>query len=115
MPNQLKIFKQSSRYSEIDRPALHERCFFSHALALTRNEFIPFARNFERSEIHQNAICEVKKHHPHVIEVLFDGASQTDFVSPEFLLSIELTPFGEELAGAIGQSAAEHLFGEPNE
>lgn len=108
----LTIFKQSSRYSEIDRPALQEQCFFSHALSLTRTEFVPFAKIFDRKELHQNALCVVKRNMPHVCEVLFNDSLQTDLVSPEFLTSIELTSFGKELVDAVGIQAAQTILGE---
>lgn len=111
MPPALSIFKQPHRYSESDRPAPGERCFFSHALRLTSTEYVSFPRSFERKELFQNAFVTVQKNRPHLVEALFDGADASDLISPEFLLSMELTAFGHELVDAVGMPAATSLSG----
>jgi len=76
-------------------PSIKARCLFSHALKLTKNEFVPQPRAFEREEIHQNARCTVIGLNPHTVKVRFDQAEINDIVSPEFLIPLELTKFGE--------------------
>lgn len=86
-----QLFKTHDRYSEHDRPEVGDRCFFSHALRLLGEEFVPM----EKTLLRQSTQCVVVKNHPHVIEVVFDGSDQTDLVSPEFLIRRELTIFGK--------------------
>ena len=90
-----KIFKSSKRYSGEDRPEIGETCFFSHAeqLILT-DEFVPKTKSFLRGWIKQNATVKIVRNLDRIVEVLFSGSSKTDLVSPEFLISRELTSFG---------------------
>ena len=93
-PTMPRIFKSTSRYSDLSRPEIGERCFFSHGYALIRGEFVEKSKTFIHEWIKQNAIVVVKRNGEHVVEVLFDGADETDLVSPEFLMRTELTEFG---------------------
>jgi hypothetical protein len=45
--------------------------------------------------IKQNAIVSVVRNALTFVEVRFADAPQTDYVSPEFLMSMELTAFGQ--------------------
>ena len=103
------IFKQSLRYSETHRPSVGSRCFFSHAYKLLQDEFVPKARLFDRPELRQGALVSVLKNRSHIVEVMFDGATTKDFVSPEFLLSMDLTSFGKEIAESLGSSGESML------
>lgn len=95
-----KIFKETDRCSREKMPGIGQRCMFSHALRLLRNEFVPQERPFRRDGIHQGAQCKVLGFifpDPSVVVVRFDCSDQDDLVSPEFLIPLKLTTFGEML------------------
>lgn len=87
--------RQTDRYSESKRPVEGERCFFSHALCLIQGEFVERKKEFVFEWIKQNAVVRVIGNTMHLVEVMFDGASESDLVSPEFLKRVELTEFGQ--------------------
>lgn len=91
------IYKKSKRYSVSQRPEIGARCMFSHADQLIFGEFVPHPKAFERSEIYQGARCMVLGLSTYVVRVRFDGSDLIDLVSPEFLIPMELTKFGEDL------------------
>ena len=81
-------------------PSVGDECMFSHALQLTQNEFVPQSKLFERKEIYQGARCTVLprlEYSYHVVRLRFESSDLEDIVSPEFLIPLELTAFGEEL------------------
>lgn len=90
-----RIFKTSKRYSDNDRPIRGERCFFSHALELIPGEFVEKAKAFCREWIENGKQCRVIRNADCFVEVMFDEAAETDYVCPEFLMSKELTAFGQ--------------------
>lgn len=91
------IYKKSYRCSGVNELLIGERCMFSFALQLTRDEFVPHKKLWEREEIYQGARCVVIERLDHVVRVRFKHSNQSDLVSPEFLILLEMTSFGEEL------------------
>jgi hypothetical protein len=91
------IFKNQVRFSERYRPEIGLTVVFSHAIQLSLFEFFPEMKDFNRADVFNGAKAMVVQNWPHVIEVKFEGADETDLVSPEFLTTGELTAFGEQL------------------
>lgn len=93
-PSMPKIWKMNKRYSDDDRPLTGERCIFSHCVRLIPGEFVVKAKAFLRDWIENGKTCRVVRNAQSFVEVQFEGASETDYVSPMFLLKRELTAFG---------------------
>ncbi len=89
------LFKEPKRFSAEQRPKIGSTVVYSHALQLLLSEFVPEAKDIGRSEIYNGAEAKVIENRPNITEVMFNGANQTDFVSPEFLTTGELTNAGE--------------------
>ena len=88
------IWRTNKRYSDVRRPAREERCIFSHAELLIPGEFVEKARAFCRDWIENGKQCVVLRNASSFVEVMFDGASESDYVPAEFLMKRELTAFG---------------------
>ena len=91
-----KLFKSSSRYSVGTKPSIGELCFFSNAITLFRDELVPKTKtSYLHPWIKQNAVVKIIRNLDYITEVRFADSDQTDLVSPEFLISRELTAFGQ--------------------
>ena len=88
------LFKEPKRFSAERRPKAGSTVVYSHAFQLLLSEFVPETKDIGREEVFNGAEVKVIENRPNVIEVLFDGAKQTDLVSPEFLTTGELTTAG---------------------
>ena len=89
------LLKQPMRFSERHRPTVVSIVVYSHAIQLLLSEFVPETQDIGRDEVFNGAEVEVIRNSEHIVEVLFNGAKQTDLVSPEFLTTGELTKAGE--------------------
>ena len=96
-----KLFKLPKRFSEEHRPIISSTVIYSHALQLGLTEFVPKAKDSDRDEIFNGAEVLVLENMPNVIEVMFFGAKKSDLVSPEFLITGELTVAGKEIFSQI--------------
>lgn len=101
----LRITKKGERFSGYHRPSIGERLVFLPLKRLTKMIFVPEARVFDREEIFIGARCKVVGLKKHVIEVRFEGAVEDDLVSPEDLMTLELTEFGKMIFGDFDMSA----------
>ena len=118
-PSMPKIFKSTKRYSDVDRPARGDTCFFSHAVCLFSGEFVKRSKDFLHEWIKQDAIVKVVRNAESFTEVQFVDAPQTDYVCPEFLMKMELTAFGQAFfdqnAGKMSSRIRKFFIGEKNE
>ena len=89
------IWRSNKRYSDGSRPALEERCIFSCCERLIPGEFVEKVRRFCRDWIENGKFCVVIRNADSFVEVMFDGASESDYVPAEFLMKRELTAFGQ--------------------
>jgi len=97
----LKMFKQTKRFSVLDRPTKDSKVFFSHCKVLTTSGVIKeIDRKFtNRKYLKKNSICKVICNTQNLVLVKFPKANDTDLVSPEFLINLELTQKGQEILG----------------
>jgi len=95
----IQIFKNGERFSDNNLPAINTRCFYMPGMMLVPDVFIPDYRTCIKSYIKPCAQCDVirvpgSKGEPklkNLIEVRFLNQSETDLVSPDFLVSVEFT------------------------
>lgn len=91
------LLKPPSRFSAEKRPRVGSTAVYSHAFQLLLSEFVPETKDIGRDEVYNGAEVEIISNRPNVVEVLFNGAKQTDLVSPEFLTTGELTAAGKKI------------------
>lgn len=91
------LTKSPTRFSEEKRPSVGSTVTFSHALQLLQSEFVPKSKAFTKDEIFNGAKVKVVANSKNLVEVRFAGAKQTEFVSPAFLITDELTKAGRDL------------------
>lgn len=102
----IEIFKNGERFGIKNLPTVGQRCFYMPGLFLAPNIFIPNYQKCIKPYINICSQCIVervpknsskKPKLRNVVEVKFLNQNETDIVSPEFLVSFELTKEGKEL------------------
>ena len=99
MKANLKIFKEPTRYSATNRPKPGTRLLFSPVKQMIDGLFTPDNRTLTRSYLKQNNICIVVENTKNLVLIQFPNQKDTDLVSPEFLITIELTKIGTSILG----------------
>ena len=93
-----KIFCDNKRFSELRKPRIGSTVWFSPTTTLTRVYLKPLVSfTSSLSHLHLLAKGKVVANRRNVVEVLFDGAKESDLVTPELLESRKLTEFGKML------------------
>ena len=87
----MKIFKKTTRFSPLNKPAINEKCIFSPATQLTTNHFEEMESFDSFLDIHIGDACTVVETTEHLVNVKFSNEENSLLVSPEFLVSQELT------------------------
>ncbi len=105
--NTIEIFKNGERFNIKHLPEIGQQCFYMPGIYLVPSLFIPDYRTCIKSYIKPCAQCIVKRvpdknneEKPklkHLVEVIFMNQNDTDIVSPDFLVSVELTEEGMEI------------------
>ena len=102
----IQIFKNGERFSIKNLPKIGQRCFFMPGSFLAPNIFVPDYRKCTKPYINICSQCIVervpkddskKPKLRNVVEVKFLNQNEADIVSPDFLVSVELTTDGKEL------------------
>lgn len=105
----IQIFKSGERFGIKNLPAIGQRCFYMPGLFLAPNVFVPNYLKCAKPYIKICSQCIVervpkddskKPKLRNVVEVRFLNQNDTDIVSPDFLVSVELTAEGIELFNA---------------
>ena len=86
-----------TRLSHKNRPNINEKLFFSPVIRLIDGVFIDDNRTLLQDYMKHNNVCTCVKHGDYTEHVRFSNQKQTDIVSPEFLLRMELTKQGKQL------------------
>ncbi len=95
----LNIFKEPTRYSQNHRPKLQTRLLFSPVKRIVDGVYKIDNRQMIRDHLKENSICTVIKNNKNTVLVQFPEQNDTDLVSPEFLITIELTKQGKIILG----------------
>ena len=96
----MKLFKEPIRFSSDYKPTIGMKLIFSYAHVLTSSGVsLPNKKSFCKNYIHNDSMCEVISLTEHLVEVRFDNQTNTDLVSPEFLIFVQLTKIGTKLIG----------------
>ena len=90
----------TKRLSLCNRPDIGEVCIFNPAVHLIDNIYANGNRTLLKPYMTQMSKCTVIKHGDYTEYVQFNNTSDTDIVSPEFLLRRKLTAFGKTLQNA---------------
>ncbi len=107
--NTIEIFKNGERFGAKNLPSIGQRCFYMPGTFLAPNVFVPNYWKCIKSYIKISSQCIVervpkdgrgKPKLRNVVEVRFLNQNDTDIVSPDFLVSVELTAEGKELFNA---------------
>ena len=97
----IAIFKNGERFTQDKRPKIGQKCFYCPGVWLVPDVFVPDYRTCIKPYIKPLAICEVTGATEHLAIVKFGDQEETNLISPDFLVAVELTAVGKELFNDI--------------